>query len=45
MYPKWLNRLTDFFEELVLWLVEGKRSPFAPKDPQRVRMNSRRFRG
>jgi hypothetical protein len=44
MYPKWLNRLVDFFEELVLWLAEGKQSPFGPKDPQRAVMNPKRYR-
>jgi hypothetical protein len=44
MHPEWLNRFKDFFEKLVLWLVEGQRSPFARNAPQRVRMNPKRDR-
>ncbi len=43
MYPKWLNRLADFFEEVVLWLVEGRKSPFGRKDPKRMRAYTKRY--
>jgi hypothetical protein len=32
MYPKWLNRLTDNFEKLLIWLTEGGKYPFGNRD-------------
>lgn len=43
MYPRWLNKLANFLEEVVLWLVEGKKSPFGRKNPKPMKIYTKRY--